>query len=234
MREISPTRSAAMELADERKLMRQGYEFLDEKRMLLASEMLRQMREYQERFDLLVTETKDAARALAAAVERHGLDQLQVYPAPEAPPTPNHGRSQFLGLAMLSVGQPPGAAPIGRAAIDPSPEAKACRAGFEKLLWTAADIGLRAGNLMRLAREYRRTERRANALEKVLLPEVEEAMKLIDEQLDTMEREEVIRTRWSKPDADIRNDALAALVEGSFKRILVVAACPAQSAGCNA
>ena len=51
---------------------------------------------------------------------------------------------------------------------------------------------------MRLAREYRRTERRANALEKVLLPEVEEAIKLIDEQLDTMEREEVIRTRWGR------------------------------------
>jgi len=206
MREITPTHSAAMELADERKLMRQGYEFLDEKRMLLASEMLRQMRDYKERSDRLFAETKNAARVLAAAVERHGLDQLQVYPAPEAPATPDNERTLFLGLAMLSVGQSPGAAPTGRTAVDPSPEAKACRAAFEKLLWIAADIGLRAGNLLRLAREYRRTERRANALEKVLLPEVEEAMKLIDEQLDTMEREEVIRTRWSSPDADIRNE----------------------------
>jgi V/A-type H+-transporting ATPase subunit D len=206
MREVTPTRSAAMELADERKLMRQGYEFLDEKRMLLASEMLRQMRDYQERSVRLFAETKGAASALAAAVERHGLDQLQVYPAPEAPATPDNERTQFLGLAMLSAGQPPGAAKTGRVAVDPSPEAKACRTAFEKLLWTAADIGLRAGNLMRLAREYRRTERRANALEKVLLPEVEEAMKLIDEQLDSMEREEVIRTRWSRPDADIRSE----------------------------
>jgi len=204
MREVTPTRSAAIELADERKLMRQGYEFLDEKRMLLASEMLRQLRDYQERFDRLAAETKHAASALAAAVERHGLDQLQVYPAPEAPATPNNLRTLFLGLAMLSAGQIPGSAATGPAAVDPSPEAKACRAAFEKLLWTACDIGLRMGNLMRLAREYRRTERRAKALEKVLLPEVEEAMKLIDEQLDTMEREEVIRTRWSNPGQDIR------------------------------
>jgi V/A-type H+-transporting ATPase subunit D len=48
-----------------------------------------------------------------------------------------------------------------------------------------------------LAREYRRTERRAKALEKVFLPEVEVALKYIDEQLDMMEREETIRTRWS-------------------------------------
>jgi V/A-type H+-transporting ATPase subunit D len=199
MREVPPTRSAAMELADERKLMRQGYEFLDEKRTLLASEMLRQLREYRQRVDAIMAETKDAACALAAAVERHGLDQLQVYPAAEPPATPEHGRTRFLGLAMLAAGQPPGPAAARRAAVDPSPEAKACRAAFEKLLWSAADIGPRAGNLMRLAHEYRRTERRANALEKVLLPEVEEAIKLIDEQLDTMEREEVIRTRWSRP-----------------------------------
>ncbi len=61
MREVTPTRSAAIELADERKLMRQGYEFLDEKRMLLATEMLRQLRDYQERSDELVADTKRAA-----------------------------------------------------------------------------------------------------------------------------------------------------------------------------
>ncbi len=65
----------------------------------------------------------------------------------------------------------------------------------------AADIGVRNGNLQRLAREYRRTERRAQALEKVLLPEVEEAIKHVDEQLDTMEREETIRTRWAHKSA---------------------------------
>ena len=203
MPEVTPTRSAALELADERKLMRQGYEFLDEKRMLLAGEMLRQMRDYQDRFDRLVAETNEAASALAAAIERHGLDQLQVYPAAAAPATPDNVRTLFLGLAMLAAGRPAGAAPADRAAVDPSPEAKACRAAFEKLLWTSADIGLRASNLMRLAREYRRTERRARALEKVLLPEVEQAIKFIDEQLDTVEREEVIRTRWSTPETKI-------------------------------
>lgn len=43
MREVTPTRTSAIELADERKLTRLGYEFLDEKRMLLATEMLRQL-----------------------------------------------------------------------------------------------------------------------------------------------------------------------------------------------
>jgi len=197
MREVTSTPSAAMELADERKLMRQGYAFLDEKRILLAVEMLRQLRDYQQCFERLVAETKDAASKLAAAVERHGLDQLQVYKAHEAPAIPDNVRTLFLGLAMLSIDQPPRATETGRRPVDPSPEAKACQAAFEKLLWNSADVGLRAGNLARLAREYRKTERRAKALEKVLLPEVEGAIKRVDEQLDTMDRDEVIRTRWS-------------------------------------
>ena len=84
-----PTRSAALELADERRLMRQGYEFLDEKRMLLATEMLRQLRDLSGASEQLVGRRPKARReALAAAVERHGLDQLQVYPAPQPPAPP--------------------------------------------------------------------------------------------------------------------------------------------------
>ena len=197
MREVTPTRSAALELADERKLMHQGYEFLDEKRTLLAAEMLQQLRVYQERADALTSAMQDAAAALAAAVERHGLDDLQAHPVPDAPDLPANVRSLFLGLPMLSAPESNiggGAAP---SAIDPSPEARDCRAAFEKLLAISADMVTRAGNLQRLAREYRRTERRAQALEKVLLPEVEGAIKHVNEQLDTMEREEIIRTRWA-------------------------------------
>ena len=197
MREVTPTRSAALELVDERKLMRQGYEFLDEKRMLLATEMLRQLRDYQQVSERVMVESRVASDALAAAVERHGFDDLQTYPAPAPPGPPARARSLFLGIAMLTAkGLPLSQAPAP-AAVDPSPEAKACRAAFEALLRTAADIGTRTGNLHRLAREYRRTERRAKALEKILLPEVEEAIKAVNEQLDTMDREETIRTRWS-------------------------------------
>ncbi len=197
MREVTPTRSAALELADERKLMRQGYEFLDEKRTLLATEMLRQLRIYQERVAQLNEAMKRAADALAQATERHGFDGVQVYPAPEPPAIPGNTRTLLLGITMLSVGEASSTVRETPPAVDPSPEAKAGRAAFEALLTMAADIGVRNGNLQRLAREYRRTERRAQALEKVLLPEVEDAIKHVDEQLDTIEREETIRTRWA-------------------------------------
>ena len=195
MREVTPTRSTAIELADERKLMRQGYEFLDEKRMLLATEML-----------------QPVARAIrgAARAHRRTKSAAQRWPRRSSGTVSisfssiryrrrrlaRHRATLFLGLAMLSAGEPPEPEAPTPPAIDPSPEAKACRAAFAAALGVA-DLAARAGNLNALAREYRRTERRATALEKVLLPEVEAAIKMIDEQLDMLEREEAIRTRWS-------------------------------------
>jgi V/A-type H+-transporting ATPase subunit D len=197
MREVASTRSAALDLADEYKLMQQGYDFLDEKRILLATEMLAQLAAYRRRSEDFAVALTAAASALAAAVERHGLDNVQTYPIPTRPATTASERNLFLGVPLLTIRPLAPASDLASASLDPSPEAKACRAAFDQLIVLAAEIGARSGNLYRLEREYRRTDRRAKALENVLLPEVKDAMKRVDEQLDTMEREEAIRARWS-------------------------------------
>lgn len=197
MREATPTRNTALELGDERKLMRQGHEFLDEKRMLLAAETLRQLRIYQQFSETFETELKIALETLAAAVQRHGLDNLQIYPAPPGPDViPASDGKTFLGIPLIDVRLSAETADTPLKTLDPSPEAGACRAAFDRLLRAAANMGARASNLHRLEREYRRTERRAKALENVLLPEVEEAIKRVYEQLEALDREEAIRARW--------------------------------------
>lgn len=201
MREVTFTRSAVLELMDEHRLMHQGYHFLDEKRVLLATEMLRQLRAYQGQLQALDDKLMVAKETLASAVVRHGLDHLEVYPVPsKASPIPERTRRVFVGVALLEV------TPLARStqntteplsSVHSSPEAEACRTAFEQLWRAAAEIGARASNLRRLARDYRRTERRAKALENVLLPEIQQAIRQINEQLDTMEREDAVRARWS-------------------------------------
>lgn len=196
MREVTPTRSAALGLGEERKLMRQGFEFLDEKRMLLAGEMLHQLRRYEERAAAFADDQTTAAEALARAVERHGLDALQVYPRPEGtvrPPTCTTVR--LLGVPLRQTESWTGTRGATPSAVDPSEEAESARAAFERLMRTSFDIGILASNLQRLAREYRRVERRAKALENVLLPEVDEALKHVAEQLDMLDQEEAVRFR---------------------------------------
>jgi len=54
-------------------------------------------------------------------------------------------------------------------------------------------------NLRRLMREYVRTERRARAIENVLLPEIKGSLKFIDEQLEILDQEEIARVRQRRP-----------------------------------
>ena len=44
----APTRAAVLELMNEQAVVKEAYVFLDEKRLLLASELLRQLRLYQQ------------------------------------------------------------------------------------------------------------------------------------------------------------------------------------------
>lgn len=196
MREVTPTKSAALGLGEERKLMRQGFEFLDEKRMLLAGEMLRQLRLYEERAAAFAAEQVAAAEALGRAVERHGLDALQVYPRAEGAVTaPTCTTTRFLGVMLRQAEPWPATAEPPPPPVDPSTQAESARAAFDRLMRTSLDIGVTASNLQRLAREYRRVERRAKALENVLMPEVEATLKHVVEQLDLLDQEEAVRVR---------------------------------------
>ncbi|MCA1804465.1 MAG: V-type ATP synthase subunit D [Xanthomonadaceae bacterium] len=80
---------------------------------------------------------------------------------------------------------------------DYAPLARLPRAAgiFHFLLLRARDLALPSGNLYRLMDDYRRTERRARALEDVLLPETRVAIRQLEEQLDDQDQEEAIRVR---------------------------------------
>jgi V/A-type H+-transporting ATPase subunit D len=199
MTETASTKSAALALADERVLMRQGYQFLDEKRMLLAAEMLRRLAEH-EALRLTLAQQLGAARTLLqGALQRHGLEGLLAYPpVASAPRTARIERTLFLGVPLVAATPAPHKtedADTSIDAVDASPQARACGAAFRALLAPLARLAACSNDLERLAVEYRRTERRARALENVLLPEIESALATIDGRLELADQEEAVRTR---------------------------------------
>jgi V/A-type H+-transporting ATPase subunit D len=194
--DVTPTRSVVLELKDERRAMHEGYVFLDEKCLLLAGEMLRELARFADmqrgflvRWDLAVT-------TLQAAVARHGLDGLQVYP----PADFEHADIRRMPRSLMGVRlqeaelrSGPHAAPP---AADRSPEAEACRRAFARLVDEAVRLAAVAGNLERLSTEYRRAVRRARALQDVLLPEVDRDVGEIETRLEELEQEDAI---WMRP-----------------------------------
>jgi V/A-type H+-transporting ATPase subunit D len=189
MAEFTPTRSLAIALADERRTMREGYAFLDEKCLLLAGEMLREVRRHRILVEQTVPLQLKANRALAAALLRHGLNGLQVYPAPPGEQRLRIERRALLGVPMRDAvldgepGEPP-------PAVAASPEALACGAAFAALAARLTELAAVSGNLARLHAEYRKTVRRVRALQDVLLPEIEQTLHEVETSLEELEQDE--------------------------------------------
>jgi len=73
-----PTRSTLLELREERQIMQEGYRFLDEKRLLLAAEILRQLTRYEELMAEFKAQQLKTSDTLRAAVGGHGLEGLSL------------------------------------------------------------------------------------------------------------------------------------------------------------
>jgi V/A-type H+-transporting ATPase subunit D len=223
-RELIPTQSAYLELKAERAGMDEGYRFLDEKRLILASEILTALRTHEQVMKRWREAERAALDALRAAVGRHGVEELSLYPplaAPscvaetevrtvlgvrieQLPSALESGNSMETGSARENAETRAGPSLNSTAqsepskrALNPSPEADHCRDCFAELLPLARHLAVIDGNLERLRDEYTRTARRARALEDVLLPEIDDNLKAIDNALEELEREESVRVRYT-------------------------------------
>lgn len=195
-RESTPTQSLLLELKEERVGMREGYGFLDEKRLILASEILAELARYQAALKAFEADYAIASEALQEAVVRHGLEGLSLYP--QAPPIGGElslRPRSVLGVRVYELDcQMAGPGPAPQTALA-SPEAECCREAFRVLIPRAAQLAALAGNLERLREDYTRTARRARALEDVLLPEIDEALQAVEGALEELDREEAVRAR---------------------------------------
>lgn len=194
--EQAPTRAAILALNDERTVVAEAYDFLDEKRLLLAAELLRQLDRYQRLLGTTETLAEHAGRLLAAATVRHGLQGLGVYPADNLDGMQLATRRQnYMGVTLLEsdLQIPPAEARAPACASNPSSEAEACRKVFQEILQQGAALAEVSGNLHRLLDEYRKTERRARALENIILPEIDQALGEMTVHLEEVDLEDVIR-----------------------------------------
>jgi V/A-type H+/Na+-transporting ATPase subunit D len=195
MADLAPSRSVILELRDERQTMAEGHAFLDEKCLLLAGEIVRELAHYAAAKAEVDSRCAQSAAALQSALARHGIEELSILaPSDLADASVVHEWRSVMGVklsrASLSV---PGTSPA-RSRIG-SPEATACRDAFAALMAASAALGAIAGNLERLSEEYRRSIRRARALNDVLMPELDRTVAELETALEDLEREDAIAMR---------------------------------------
>jgi V/A-type H+/Na+-transporting ATPase subunit D len=198
--EVAATRVALLELRDERRLVQEGYDLLDEKRVMLATETLRELREHARVQADIDTGWAAARQALVGAIEVHGFDDLTVEPpCPLDDVVLRRDERSFLGIPLVDAACETAPCAQRGPPVRDTPQLRRCAEAFRDLALALALQAAREGNLRRLVAEYRRTERRARALENVLLPEIDRSLHFIEEQLDAVDQEEAIRVRNAAP-----------------------------------
>ena len=183
----APTRAAVVELKDERVVVNEAYNFLDEKRLLLAAEIIRQIDNYEQVVKAIRKLNIEARKALQNAIQRHGLDGLGVYPPADIEDIEfTRTKMNFMGVTLMTtqLELPELEQAEHCEAINPSSEAVICRRLFSDLLRQSAILSGISGNLQRLSVEYRLTERRSKALENVILPQIEHDLKAMEDLLE--------------------------------------------------
>jgi V/A-type H+-transporting ATPase subunit D len=139
----APTHAAVLELKAEQTVVGEAYEFLDEKRLLLAAELLQQLNRYEHLLAELEEATRQARQQLGAAVKRHGLQGLTVYPAASMDGAGiETSRRNLMGVTLVETALRVNESAAHPAQLpgNPSGEAQRCRETFRELTHLGAEL----------------------------------------------------------------------------------------------
>jgi len=194
------SRAALIELRTERRVVEDGHRFLDEKRALLAHEVLDRLAGFRVRLERFGELERSAAESLAHAVSSAGFEAVQL--APEVDTIGGElvqQRRSFLGTQTVTdariVSNRDGDARPDRPDRDADTVAGKCAHAHTAVADEALPLATELGNLLRLVREFQRTQRRVRALEKVVLPELRDEERRMEEALEEIDQEDAIHVR---------------------------------------
>ncbi|MEN6321391.1 MAG: V-type ATP synthase subunit D [Syntrophaceae bacterium] len=190
--ELPPTKSSLRKLKEDLAFAYEGYDLLNQKREILALEIVRKIGEIRR----IETDFQQVLNALYAAYRNAavdmGSDVITIQSCYET-------RSYFLhidftrlmGLRLPNIHinlknpNPVVTLPQTTATYDETKEQS------RKTILIVAEYATMTKSIIMLSRELKKVQRRVNALEKIFIPQHEESKKYITDRIEEMEREEV-------------------------------------------
>ena len=198
-RNIAPTRSNLMKIKDELSFSRTGYDLLDQKRSILVSELLTlvdQAVDYQNRVEKALC---DASEALEDAIMHMGrLKVANLAGAVGIESSISLGTRKVMGVQLPKVstefaGSGPFFSPEGTSML-----ADVAVSRYREALSLMGQMAELKVSIMRLSREVRKTIRKVNSLEKLVIPDREATVKYLTGRIEESERESMIQMKAVK------------------------------------
>jgi len=190
--DIPPTKSSLRRIKEDLSFAYEGYDLLNQKREILAIEIMRHIGEIRRMETDLSGVLGELYTAYGEAAVQMGSDTLTLKSCSEKRSYFFHMEfTKLMGLKLPKIrlsfkrSRLTATLPGTTAAYD---EAKV---QSRKALEVLAEYATITKSIMMLSRELKKVQRRVNALEKIFIPQREEAKKYISDRIEEMEREEI-------------------------------------------
>lgn len=195
----APSKTQLLERRAERSMVREGRSVLEDRRDLLAHMLIDGIHE-------TAALTEEAGRAFALARRmlrrsfmRHSIPGVAVRGGGhDALDAPHWSVENRLGTPWLVSAPVAGASrpeePEVQPSLEESVELDGARRAFRDLLAVLLRLAVAENNLVRLVDVFRRTQRRVNALEHIVLPDLNRTIKEMEDRMDEIERDDLVRS----------------------------------------
>jgi len=188
--DVPPTKSNLFAVREQLTTAREGFELLEQKREILIMELMRLVEEVkllEHDLDRRVVSAYGSLKGMLARIGHETARDVSAgiffdYSTREKP-------SKLMGIPLptVEVGMP--RMELKYSFMNTSAACDATTVEFFELLKLLARMAEIRTMVWRLAKEVRKTQRRVNALEKIVIPDVEETRKFIEGVLEERERE---------------------------------------------
>ncbi len=199
MAQISPTKSKLIETKRSLQLAKEGHTLLDKKRNVLIRELMKLIDEAKEVQTKVETLFAEAYKALIEANLYFGIENVEEV---------GLGVDEFesleirlrsvMGVEVPEIGNLEFKPALSYGFVRTNSKVDTARRKFSEVLILTAKLAEVETGVYRLATEIKRTQRRVNALEYVLIPQYEEIVKFIESYLEETERDDFFRMKRLK------------------------------------
>ena len=189
---IAPTKSNLLNVKEQLAVSTEGYDLLEQKREILVMELMQMVEKVkllEKDMDKCVAETYPALKKMLMAVGTDRTERIShavnySFSLSEKPVT-------VAGMQFTSLDVKLPERQLFYSFLDTFPDSDEVQAQFFQLLTLITQLASIRTIVWRLAMEVKKTQRRVNALDKMVIPQDKETVKYIEGVLEERERENV-------------------------------------------
>lgn len=197
--DVAPTQGNLLRIQDELKQIQQGHDVLERKREVLIQRLMEALTEAEHARHAAHARLRAAHEMLLRARMQLGtrrLQEISFYPTANVTARVNTRSIMGARVPRVRVDVRPHSPPYGL--DNTSAMLDRARLLWLKVVEQLGELSEKTATVWRLAMELRKTQRRVNALETIIIPQYKNTVSFIEQTLAEASREDIVRAKKIK------------------------------------